>query len=129
MKPSDVVMFRSWIPLVDTFGRTELEWAAALLVRTCQLNGDVFAAHPPKAIGETMKRDRASRLDPWAGLMGNPFLRPDFRGLAEKGFVEFLGDVDAGAPVQFTAKGLVVLEHAHEGRIGIAKALAQLEVA
>lgn len=110
MKPSDVRMFRGLLPLVGTFGRAELEFAAALLVRTCVRNGDEFGAHPPRSIGVTMKADVDEALEPWVSFARNPFVpRPDFRGLAEAGFAEFLGDVDQGAPVQFTAKGLDVL--------------------
>jgi len=111
MKPSDV---RLWwrdaiIPLLGLFRRAEYEYAAALLVRACVVNGDEWKPQMPRDIGTIMRAD-IERNEDGQGylktLASNPFCRPDFWGLVKEGFAEFLGDPEKGAPVQFTEKGL-----------------------
>lgn len=101
-KPSNVHL--SAIPFGNTFKRAEYEQAAALLVRTCVLNGDTWAAHGPKAIGAAMKADVDADVSPIRHLARNPFFRPDFRGLVKEGFAEYADDSEH-APVRFTALG------------------------
>jgi len=111
MKPSDVYLWRGLLPLIDTFGRAELEMAAACIVRTCVQNGDVWQwvilPMMGAALGEDLKNDKR-----WQELNRNPFTpQPDVRGLVKAGFAECDGDIDAVpcGPVRFTEAGLAVL--------------------
>ena len=98
-------MWRAALPLVDTFGRAETEFAACLLVLACVTFGDEWKAHPPQDIGRAMK-EAGERGGALCHLKDGPIPPPDFRLLASNGFAEFLGDPDGvGVPIQFTAKG------------------------
>lgn len=111
MKPSEVVLFRSVLPLIATFGRAELEFAAALIVRGCVRNGDRWQSLSPREIGQAMKAD-AEPGEPWETLQRNPFLpQPDFHGLVERGFARFGEETPDGeaAPIELTERGLEVL--------------------
>jgi hypothetical protein len=108
-KPSDVNLFeRSPFPLVNTFNRVEMEFAAALLVRACVARGDVWQSILPLELGETMKAD----LEPggiWETLKTNPYVRPDFSGLVEKGWTEWdesRHPAGSDPAVRFTEAGL-----------------------
>lgn len=111
MKPSDVYLWRGLLPLIDTFGRSELEMAATCIVRTCVQNGDVWQwvtlPMMGAALGEDIKNDKR-----WQELNRNPFVpKPDVRGLVRGGFAECDGDIDVVpcGPVRFTEAGLDVL--------------------
>jgi hypothetical protein len=114
MKPSDVILFRAALPLIDTFGRAEMEFAAALMVRACIFHGDEWQPVTPRQINLAMKKD----LLPggiWASLRGSPkdtWPSPDLRALAKEGYAIFHGDPDVvpGPAIEFTVKGLAMLE-------------------
>src|SRR5262245_45099450 len=101
--PSAVDLFGSFPPLVATFDRTELEVAAATLVLAmagrpendwspvtkddvgAYLKGHVAAYHDAGP-------DRATSLTRLArDLVTNPFIRPDWWGLVDKGFARCTG--------------------------------------
>jgi hypothetical protein len=109
MKPSDISLRTSYPPLVDTMGKSELEIAAAMLVRTCQLQGDEFAPKEPRQIGEALKHDAESNppIEPLASLARIPvaIVCPDFRGLVAAGFARWTTG-DEHAPIEFTQSGL-----------------------
>ena len=102
-KPSQVVL--ASIPLVGTLGHAELEYAAALIVRTCQVHGDVWAAHPWTTIGPTLKADRDAGTEPMASLLRNPFFCPDVHLLVEEGFARWTAEPGSG-PVELTPLAL-----------------------
>lgn len=102
-------MWRGVLPLIGTFGRAELEFAAALMVLACRDNGDTWQAVKPREVGNAMQL-AGEKGKEMHHLKGNPFLpRPDIHGLIEKGFAEFDGNPEDGCPIRFTAKGLEVL--------------------
>lgn len=110
-KPSDVRMWRSVLPLIDTFGHAETEFAAALIVLASKHAGDEWQPLVLKQLAEAMKKEgeEGGQLH---HLRTNSFLPyPDLRRLVEDGFAFFGGDPDADpAPtIQFTAKGYDVL--------------------
>ncbi len=110
-KPSEVHMWRSpVIPLVDTFGRAETEFAAALMVIACVENGDAWRQLTPQQVGLAMRK-ASEPGGPLHHLRTNPFApRPDMRALVDGGYAAFFGDPDiAGTPIAFTAKGIDVL--------------------
>lgn len=103
-KPSDVVMWRAVMPLIDTFGRAEMEAAAALIVLVCQRRGDVWAPVSAKSVGGELRSVIADGVEPWASVNRNPFFRPDIRALISKGFAQWVGG-DESQVVEFTAAG------------------------
>jgi hypothetical protein len=68
--------------------RAEREWAAALIVRTCQLQGDQWAHVGPKDLAKALEDE--SDANPIARTARNPFVPlPDFDDLVRKGFAEY----------------------------------------
>lgn len=104
--PSQVVLGTP--PLTATMGKSEVEFAAALLVRVCHARGDVWAAQSPRDVQDVLGADIASNRDPVARWNGNPFLRPDFRRLVEGGYARWTGEAGS-SPLEFTEKGLTAL--------------------
>jgi hypothetical protein len=113
VKPSDVIarMWRGVFPLGDTFGRAELELAAALLVLGCQHYDDTWKPLRPCELREPL--ETATRGGGFFyQLVRNPFApKPDFGGLVDLGFCRAVGDdlADPQAPLEFTPKGFEVL--------------------
>ena len=106
-KPSQVVL-REATPLIDTFEKAFAEQAGAMLVRACARNGDVWQAVWAKDMGAAIKLDVEEKIEPLFSCNTNPFFRPDFHLLIDKGFAEFVGDDDEGLkrPIRFTDAGL-----------------------
>lgn len=104
-KPSDVDLRGSFPPLVGTMERAELEMAASLLVRACQVRGDAWQPVSPMQIGIVINDDLAAKCEPFYSLNQNPFFRPDFWKLAEKGFARFTAE-GKGAPIELTEAGI-----------------------
>lgn len=106
--PSDVVL--SCPPLVDTMGRFEWEYAAALLVLANQQCGNAwqFATAVQIAGAARTELDRPGPLRSWLySLVTNPFFNPDFDTLVERGFaIEAPGH---GMPIALTAQGIARL--------------------
>lgn len=100
IKPSEVRLHVP--PLVGTLGRSEYEHAAALIVRTCQVNGDAWAAVTPQQIGKAITEDLDGKVEPLHSLNRNPFFRPDIRGLVAAGHARFVGDGPTLGPVELT---------------------------
>lgn len=119
-KPSDVRMWRAVLPLIDTFGHAETEFAAALMVLTCKAQGNEWQPVSPRQVGFAMKN---------AGELGGelhhlstfPMLpHPDVHRLVADGFATFLGDPEKKngedtAPIRFTPKGYEVLRRTTRG--------------
>jgi hypothetical protein len=106
-KPSEVFL-NAIPPLTATMGRFEREFAAALLVRACQVDGDAWRGFTPAELGKVIARDLEAKVEPMVSWNRNPFLRPDFRDLVAQGFAACT-DLDNGAPVEFTERGLEAL--------------------
>lgn len=104
-KPSEVAL--GVVPLIATFGKAEIEYAAAILVRACHALGDEWRAVTWSEIEAVLKSDRTEGREPFASLILNPFFRPDVRALVDKGFARWTGG--PGGPIEFTPVGLVAL--------------------
>ena len=103
-KPSDVVLHVP--PLTDTMKKTESEHAAALMVRVCQVRGDMWQEVPWAAVKEVIRADVAAETEPVASLMRNPFFRPMVDRLASDGYVTTTGEPGKIESLKFTEKGL-----------------------
>jgi hypothetical protein len=99
-KPSDVQLVVP--PLVDTFGRAELEHAASVIVRACQFHGDTWQPIKPTQVGEAMHHDCTNNREPFSSLYRNPFFTFDFAKLAFAGFTSHDEKTNA---YSFTDKG------------------------
>lgn len=85
LRPSDVHL--GVIPLVGTLGRAELEHAAALLVRACQLHEDKWQPVSLEMVGATIAHDSTNLVGALPFWITNPFMaRPDFYGLLRRGY-------------------------------------------
>lgn len=104
-KPSEVELVVP--PLCGTMDKAEAEFAAALIVRTCQQRGDVWQAVTWKDCAEAWKADVAAKRSPFFELSSNPFFRPDVWELVERGFGRWV-DKEGGA-AELTPKGLEVM--------------------
>lgn len=105
-------------PLVATMGRSEAEFAAALVVRTLAVKGDTWRPVAWTEIQEVVKADMEGTVDPVtmkrtprhaavASLMGMPFYRPDIYEMVKRGFARWTGE--PGKTVEFTDKGVTAL--------------------
>ena len=107
IKPSQVQLWRSFLPLVGAFGRAELEMAAAVIVLTCKRNGDDWQAVRLRQLGETLKVELEEGC--LKHLAQSPFVPlPDFRGLVAGGFAECTFETDA--PIALAESALKILE-------------------
>jgi hypothetical protein len=106
-KPKDVDL-RPFPPFCAALGRSECEFAAALIVLACQHRGS-WGPVLPKEIGEALKADEEKytvegKRHPWA----NPFLNPDIDDLIARGFAKWIGEATEGSeeyhkrPVELT---------------------------
>jgi len=110
-KPSQIRCATTVLPFCGSrFGRAELEFAAAILVRACALNGNTWEPRTGQEITDAWEQES---LDGgiFAHLRHNPFRpKPDFSGLADSGFALFIATPTIPWPIQFTARGLEALE-------------------
>ena len=106
-KPSQVVLYTP-MPLVDTFKRAENEIAAAIIVRTCQVNNDEWQGITPAMIRKMLEDDTTAGVNPMSSLQNNPFARPDMWGLIDAGFAQDIGTPEQRCIV-FTPAGFARL--------------------
>jgi hypothetical protein len=97
-KPSQVVLVD--IPLVGTLDRTEVEIAAACIVRACQVFGDEWKPISMKQLFDTLEADERERREPFCYLIHNPFARPDFTQLVDRGFARMASIPDDATEAQ-----------------------------
>ncbi len=94
--PSQVDLGRGEPPLVGTLGRTEREVAAAILIRWCQIRMAWSPCNVQEIVRHLESVEKADRekelLYRW---FSNPYLKPDFRSLFERGMV----DGSDGSPI------------------------------
>lgn len=88
-KPSEIAL--SALPLGNTMGKAEVEMAAALIIRACQLNGDTWQSISGEDLLEVVRLASAGNA-PEKFWMENPFLSPDYQGLIERGFAALTDD-------------------------------------
>jgi hypothetical protein len=111
MKPSEVRLWRGYMPIVGTLHRAEREVAAAIMIRACVRYGDTWQPLTPTMLGESLGEDLKD--EPWKTLDRNPFCKPDFRDLVQAGYAIFDGDPDAqDTPIRFTQAALDAFETA-----------------
>lgn len=103
-RPSDVPLRRP-VPLVGTMGKAEVEAAAAWLVLALRDNGDEWGGVAASDLKVVQDEHSASLL--W---LTNPFLVPDFDGLVDRGFAEFVGA--KRRVLRFTSAGIQALKTA-----------------
>lgn len=109
LKPSDVLLR---FPLLHgTFGKAEAEWAAGLIVRACQLQGDEWKAVTAADIGDAMRADMAAKTEPLASLTRNPFFRPDVWQLIDRGFARWVDSPGGAAELLPHAITLIGSKH------------------
>lgn len=106
--PSAVLLDRSFPPLIDTFGKTEVEIAAAFVVRACQVEGDRWQPVTMTALGRVLRADMEAKTDPLYALSANPFARPDFHRLVAGGYAKWDGDGEPKA-LELTPAGITAL--------------------
>lgn len=92
-------------PLVGTMERAKREFAAALIVRACQVNGDTWGPVELRALGLVIKDDIDAGREPIASLNRNQFFRPDFHMLADGVFGRWIGAPGESA-IELTEHGI-----------------------
>jgi hypothetical protein len=109
MKPYELAPFMPFLP--NAFGKYELEFAAVLVILWHLENG--LADWTPVDCRTLIGWARSSNLKTVQQLCTNPFSKPDFLGLRDKGFVSgwATGD-DLGV---FSELGLRCLDEMVEG--------------
>lgn len=96
-------------PLCGTMKHAEREFAAALIVRACQVLGDTWQPITIEQLSEVLKADKAASVEPVTSLFRNPFFRPNFWELADGAFGRWLGEAGASA-IELTADGVAALQ-------------------
>jgi len=117
-KPSQIDVFaRSYLPFIDTFGHTEAEVAAAMMISTMRYDGDEL--HPVSLEQVNAWAREAERSEAhWRKLFSNPFVTPDIDMLIADGYARWVGEgpehrsgpEDPVRPVEFTERGIARLE-------------------
>jgi len=103
MKPSEVVL--TGVPLCGTMRKAEIEAAAAIIVRACQVKEDRWQALTLQQILDVSRKDFVAKREPFCSWLINPFLRPDFSGLVDGGWARFVGQA-----LELTDKGITALD-------------------
>jgi len=105
-RPSDVYMVPH-MPLASTMGRAEREQAAAMLVHACVELGDAWQLLTLRDVERVFTVAMLEGRAPFASWMRNPFFRPDFRELCDKGYARWDRLVVGGElAIAFTDYGL-----------------------
>jgi len=105
-KPSDVFL-NPYCPLADTMHRIEREQAAAMLVHACVELGDAWRLLTLRDVERVFTVAMLEGRSPFASWLRNPFFRPDFRELCEKGYARWDRLVVGGElAIAFTDYGL-----------------------
>lgn len=109
MKPSEILLRVP--PLHDVFRKAEAEAAAACIVRACQFHGDEWKPVSAKDIAEVLKSDIASKTEPFASLVTNPFFRPDVWMLIERGYARWTGEAGGHCELLPHAIDIIKIKH------------------
>jgi len=89
-------------------GKSELEHAASMLVRACQLRGDTWAPVAIEEMRAALTQDVEAKRNPFCRLLKNTFFVPDFPALIGKGFARW-SDGDNRGAIELTDKGIEAL--------------------
>jgi hypothetical protein len=109
IKPSEVELWCGVLPLVGTLHRVEREVAAAIMIRACVRNEDMWQSVTPTMMAKSLDED--SKQEPWKSLAGNPFCKPDFFDLVKAGYAVFDSDPDGvDVPIRFTQAALDIFD-------------------
>jgi hypothetical protein len=95
------------VPLVGALGKAEIEHAAALIIRVCQVRGDKWQPVDAEAIGDVLRAEVDAKNEPFCSLVRNPFFRPDVWALIEKGFGRWTAE--PGGAVELTQQAFDAL--------------------
>lgn len=95
----------------------ERECAAALIVRTLQVNGDTWRPVGWPEIEQVFKADIEANREPWVLLVRNPFFRPDVHDLVKPQIDKDTGETFyyarwteiEGGTVELTQRGIEAL--------------------
>lgn len=104
--PSQVMLTSS--PLVATMDHAEREFAAALIVRACQVLGDTWQPVELRDLGQVMKADVEQGHEPMASFKDNLFFNPNFDLLADGVYGRWL-DVPRESAIELTERGIEAL--------------------
>jgi hypothetical protein len=104
--PSQVMLSSS--PLVGTMDNSEREFAAALLVRACQVLGDAWKPVELRDLGQVMKSDVDQGHEPLTSFKANSFFNPNFDLFADGVYGRWLG-VPRESALEFTERGIEAL--------------------
>jgi hypothetical protein len=105
--PSQVVLVPP--PLCGTMESAEREYAAALIVRACQVLGDTWRPVGAVELAEIIKADIEQGREPLTSLNRNPFFRPNYHKLADGKYGRWTGAPGESA-IELTEKGIDALE-------------------
>ena len=100
MTPSMIPLRDSLPPLCATFGRSEREAAATIMVATMTKKDDLWGPVSGREMHAALMAD-----DELKQLAQNPFWRPDFADLAIQGFARYV-EFPGNWGVEFTAAGV-----------------------
>lgn len=106
MTPGSIVL--AAFPLVDTMRKAEAEIAAAMVVRTLHRRGNVWREVMLKEVGSVIGEEIDAGLPPFAELSRNPFVRPDFHELVDRGYAVINGE-EGDATITFTDAGIAAM--------------------
>jgi hypothetical protein len=106
-KPSQVAI--TVPPLTGTMDKVEIEVAAALMVSTCAVLEDRWQALSWAQIQGVMSAHRDNAIEPWASMLRNPFIRPDFPKLLAAGYARDAQSTPDSSRRELTVAGLVQL--------------------
>lgn len=109
VKPSEIRLSASFPPLASTFGRSEHEAAAALIVLACIHNGDRWQPVTTLQIYAALVwAVDVAKKQPFIDLSRNTFWRPDFIGLIKAGHA--IGECSSTtSPIELTGLAIETL--------------------
>ncbi len=105
-KPSQVVLRIP--PLCDTYRRSEIEHAIALVVFTCAATGDTWRGVPWSEIQDALRAAVENKTEPMCSLIRNPFFCPDIHAAIRAGHAKWDAEPDSG-PVSLTPAAIEAL--------------------
>lgn len=92
-------------PLVGTMEHAQREFAAMLIVRSLQVNGDAWKPVEPAEIGQMILADIQAGNEPIASLNRNAFFKPDFFELADGTYGRWVDEPGKSA-IELTERGI-----------------------
>ena len=106
-KPSQVLLIVP--PLVGTMKKAEVESAAAVIVRACQVRGDTWQRIEFDDLVAVVKDDVENKREPLSSLMHNPFFRPSFAALSDGSYGRWVDTGKDKHALELTAAGIAAI--------------------